>query len=80
MIWHRAIAPVFWVIRVRAWARQRAFFNVVAAQFFSSLAGSALLIAAIGLLLEQHAAGGMTPGAPLGALQPRVLTEPAVWC
>ena len=42
-------------------ARQRAFFNVVAAQFFSSLADSALLIAAIGLLIEQHAAAWTTP-------------------
>lgn len=41
--------------------RRRAFFSLVAAQFFSSLADSALLIAAIGLLLEQHAAGWMTP-------------------
>jgi LPLT family lysophospholipid transporter-like MFS transporter len=46
---------------VLAWVRQRAFFSLVAAQFFSSLADSALLIAAIGLLLEQHAAGWMAP-------------------
>ena len=42
-------------------ARQRAFFSVVTAQFFSSLADSALLIAAIGLLIEQHAAAWTTP-------------------
>lgn len=34
---------------------------VVAAQFFSSLADNALLMAAIGLLLERHAAAWMTP-------------------
>lgn len=34
---------------------------VVAAQFFSSLADNALLMAAIGLLLERHAVAWMTP-------------------
>ncbi len=42
-------------------AQRRAFFTVIAAQFFSSLADNALLIAAIGLLMEQHAAAWMTP-------------------
>ena len=42
-------------------AQRRAFFTVVAAQFFSSLADNALLIAAIGLLMEQHAPAWMAP-------------------
>ena len=42
-------------------AQRRAFLMVVSAQFFSSLADNALLIAAIGLLLERHAAPWMTP-------------------
>ena len=42
-------------------SRKRAFYSVIAAQFFSSLADNALLIAAIGLLAERHAAGWMTP-------------------
>ncbi len=42
-------------------AQRRAFFAVIAAQFFSSLADNALLIAAIGLLMERHAAAWMTP-------------------
>ena len=45
---------------VAAGAR-RAFFAVVAAQFFSALADNALLIAAIGLLQERHASDWMTP-------------------
>lgn len=40
---------------------RRALFSVVAAQFFSSLADNALLIATIGLLVERHAASWMTP-------------------
>ena len=40
---------------------RRALFSVVAAQFFSSLADNALLIGAIGLLMERHAAAWMTP-------------------
>ncbi len=39
----------------------RAFFAVVAAQFFSALADNALLIATIGLLQERHASDWMTP-------------------
>ncbi|KQX30356.1 hypothetical protein ASD05_07820 [Variovorax sp. Root434] len=35
--------------------------SVVAAQFFSSLADNALLIVAIGLLMQRHAPGWMTP-------------------
>ncbi|MES2509786.1 MAG: lysophospholipid transporter LplT [Pseudomonadota bacterium] len=41
--------------------RRRVFWAVVIAQFFSSLADNALLIAAIALLLERHAAGWMAP-------------------
>lgn len=40
---------------------RRAFFTVVTAQFFSAIADNALLIAAIGLLLERHAASWMAP-------------------
>ena len=39
----------------------RAVKAVIAAQFFSSLADNALLIAAIGLLMERHAAGWTIP-------------------
>jgi len=41
--------------------RRRALFAVMAAQFLSSLADNALLIAAIGLLTERHAPAWMTP-------------------
>lgn len=41
--------------------RRRAFFAVIAAQFFSSLADNALLIASIGLLMERHAAAWTAP-------------------
>lgn len=40
---------------------KRALRSVVAAQFFSSLADNALLIVAIGLLMQRHAPGWMTP-------------------
>jgi LPLT family lysophospholipid transporter-like MFS transporter len=40
---------------------RRALGSVVAAQFFSSLADNALLIVAIGLLMQRHAPGWMTP-------------------
>ena len=40
---------------------RRALASVVAAQFFSSLADNALLIVAIGLLMQRHAPGWMTP-------------------
>src|SRR5665647_73596 len=39
----------------------RGFYTVMAAQFFSSLADNALLIAAIALLLELHGPAWMTP-------------------
>lgn len=42
-------------------AHRRAFFTVVVSQFISSLADNALLIAAIGLLIERHARAWMTP-------------------
>ena len=51
MNWHLAIAPVFRIIKGAGLETSAGFFNVVAAQFFISLADSALLIAAIGLLL-----------------------------
>jgi LPLT family lysophospholipid transporter-like MFS transporter len=52
----RAAAPV------QAGARsRRALRSVVAAQFFSSLGDNALLIVAIGLLMQRHAPGWMTP-------------------
>jgi MFS family permease len=41
--------------------RRRAFWAVIAAHFFSALADNALLIAAIGLLLERHAAAWTIP-------------------
>lgn len=41
--------------------RGKAFWAVIAAHFFSALADNALLIAAIGLLLERHAAGWTIP-------------------
>ncbi|MHB8914396.1 MAG: lysophospholipid transporter LplT [Thiobacillus sp.] len=41
--------------------RRRAFFAVISAQFFSSLADNALLIASIGLLVERHAAAWTAP-------------------
>ncbi|OTP78450.1 lysophospholipid transporter LplT [Caballeronia sordidicola] len=40
---------------------RRAFFTLVVAQFLSSLADNALLIAAIGLLIDRRAASWMTP-------------------
>src|SRR5476651_973669 len=40
---------------------KRGFYTVMAAQFFSSLADNALLIAAIALLLELHSPPWMTP-------------------
>ncbi|MGF7130218.1 LPLT family lysophospholipid transporter-like MFS transporter [Paraburkholderia sp. EB58] len=40
---------------------KRGFYTIIAAQFFSSLADNALLIAAIALLTEQHAPPWMTP-------------------
>jgi len=40
---------------------KRGFYTIMAAQFFSSLADNALLIAAIALLIEMHAPGWMTP-------------------
>ena len=47
---------------VQASARsRRALRSVVAAQFFSSLGDNALLIVAIGLLMQRHAPGWMTP-------------------
>lgn len=42
-------------------SHRRALFTVMAAQFLSSLADNALLIAAIGLLTERHAPAWMTP-------------------
>jgi LPLT family lysophospholipid transporter-like MFS transporter len=42
--------------------RWRAFRAVIVAQFFSSLADNALLIAAIALLMERHSPGWMAPG------------------
>jgi len=40
---------------------KRGFYTIMAAQFFSSLADNALLIAAIALLVEMHSPGWMTP-------------------
>ncbi len=40
---------------------KRGFYTIIAAQFFSSLADNALLIAAIALLIEMHAPVWMTP-------------------
>ena len=40
---------------------KRGFYTIMAAQFFSSLADNALLIAAIALLIEMHAADWMKP-------------------
>ncbi|MCO5119873.1 MAG: lysophospholipid transporter LplT [Burkholderiaceae bacterium] len=40
---------------------KRGFYTIIAAQFFSSLADNALLIAAIALLIEMHAPAWMTP-------------------
>lgn len=54
--------PVQPVQPVQASARsRRALRSVVAAQFFSSLGDNALLIVAIGLLMQRHAPGWMTP-------------------
>ena len=41
------------------------FYTIMAAQFFSSLADNALLIAAIALLRESHSPGWMTPSLKL---------------
>ena len=40
---------------------KRGFYTIMAAQFFSSLADNALLIAAIALLIEMHAPEWMKP-------------------
>jgi hypothetical protein len=40
---------------------KRGFYTIMAAQFFSSLADNALLIAAIALLIEMHAPEWLTP-------------------
>ena len=40
---------------------KKGFYIIMAAQFFSSLADNALLIAAIALLTEMHAPQWMTP-------------------
>jgi MFS family permease len=40
---------------------KRGFYTIMAAQFFSSLADNALLIAAIALLIEMHAPDWMKP-------------------
>ncbi|MYM53579.1 lysophospholipid transporter LplT, partial [Pseudomonas aeruginosa] len=40
---------------------KKGFYTIMAAQFFSSLADNALLIAAIALLTEMHAPQWMTP-------------------
>ncbi|MBC7415191.1 MAG: lysophospholipid transporter LplT [Herminiimonas sp.] len=55
---------------------RRGFPAVVAAQFFSSLADNALLIAAIGLLMERQAAAWMTPALRLFFYLSYVLLAP----
>ena len=40
---------------------KRGFYTIMAAQFFSSLADNALLIAAIAMLLELHGPAWLTP-------------------
>lgn len=55
---------------------RRGFAAVVVAQFFSSLADNALLMAAIGLLLERQAAAWMTPALRLFFYLSYVLLAP----
>jgi LPLT family lysophospholipid transporter-like MFS transporter len=55
-----AAAPVMAPVPASARSR-RALRAVVSAQFFSSLGDNALLIVAVGLLMQRHAPGWMTP-------------------
>ncbi len=54
------------------------FYTIMSAQFFSSLADNALLIAAIALLLETHSPGWMTPLLKLFFIISYVLLAPFV--
>jgi MFS family permease len=54
------------------------FYTIMAAQFFSSLADNALLIAAIALLRELHEPGWMTPGLKQSFVLSYVLLAPLV--
>ncbi len=54
------------------------FYTIMAAQFFSSLADNALLIAAIALLRDLHEPGWMTPGLKQSFVLSYVLLAPLV--
>ena len=54
------------------------FYTIMAAQFFSSLADNALLIAAIALLRALHEPGWMTPGLKQSFVLSYVLLAPLV--
>jgi len=54
------------------------FYTIIAAQFFSSLADNALLIAAIALLRELHEPAWMTPGLKQSFVVSYVLLAPVV--
>jgi LPLT family lysophospholipid transporter-like MFS transporter len=57
---------------------KRGFYTIMAAQFFSSLADNALLIAAIALLRDLHQPGWMTPGLKQSFVVSYVLLAPLV--
>lgn len=57
---------------------KRGFFTIMAAQFFSSLADSALIIVAIGLLTAMKAPASLTPLLKLWFVLPYVLLAPFV--
>ena len=54
------------------------FYTIIAAQFFSSLADNALLIAAIALLRELHEPAWMTPALKQSFVISYVLLAPVV--
>src|SRR5436305_14581893 len=54
------------------------FYTIMAAQFFSSLADNALLVAAIALLREQHEPAWMTPALKQAFVVSYVILAPLV--
>src|SRR6201994_4781669 len=54
------------------------FYTIMAAQFFSSLADNALLVAAIALLREQHEPAWMTPALKQAFVVSYVVLAPLV--
>ena len=57
---------------------KRGFYTIIAAQFFSSLADNALLIAAIALLRELHEPPWMTPALKQSFVVSYVILAPLV--